>query len=90
MVAAEHTVSMLRAEAAAATRAAAWAGAVQGGGRCAGAHLALLLYLARLLAAAGRQAPLFPYVPEVYHTLGLVLVLQCKYDDRRDQDIHIL
>ena len=65
LIAAEHTVDMLRMETAAAARAAAWAGAVQGGGRCTGAHLALLLYLARLLAAAGRQSPLFPYVPEV-------------------------
>lgn len=70
MIAAQRTLDMLRTEAAAAARAAAWAGAVQGGGRCAGAHLALLLYLARLLAAAGRQPPLFPYVPEVDPTLN--------------------
>lgn len=78
LVAAEHTVNMLRGETAAAARSAAWACAVQGGGRCAGAHLALLLYLARLLAAAGRQPPLFPYVPEVRPTLDVVLILQVQ------------
>jgi len=61
---AQHTAAVCRRDAAAAARAAAWAGAALSGGRHADAHLALLLHLGRLLLAAGRCRPLFPYVPE--------------------------
>ena len=78
MLAAQCTAGVIRMEAAAAARAAAWAGAVQGGARCAGAHLTLLLYLARLLAAARRQPPLFPYVPEVRQCFDFSIVLNSE------------